>query len=78
MVRIYARDKDAEVYLVGKVTWDAKKKMMQYESFDEEHEGIIIGLEQGMSLGGGVLKGKELYDNLPYVLRGIRLWAVAS
>jgi len=66
------RDKDAKTIEIGTIEYDGGWKF-GFEGYDELKEW----LRQGVEFEGKLLKGKALFDKLPFIIRGDRIWVSA-
>ena len=71
-MKLFRRDSEANVIEMGTVEFiDGKLKFSGFkDSF------LLKWLQGGVWFGGELLSGKALFDKLPLVLSGDRLWAV--
>lgn len=70
-MKLFRRDKEANVIEMGTVEFDGRFK------FSFKDGGLKDWLERGVEFGGKMLTGQALFNKLPFILRGDRLWAVA-
>ena len=70
---LFKRDSDAKTIEIGTIEYDNGWKF-NFEGF----EGLKDRLMKGIQFEGKLLKGKRLFNKLPYVLRGDRLWVAMS
>jgi hypothetical protein len=73
MMKLFKRDKDAKTVEIGTVEYNKGWKF----GF-EGYEGLKDWLRGGVQFQGKTLKDKALFDKLPFVLRGDRLWVAAN
>jgi len=74
MVRIFRRDKDANVIEVGTVQVVGGK--VKFEGFEDSN--FVRWLRRGVQVKGETLTpddGEDFVENLPLALHGARLWA---
>ena len=70
-MKLFQRDSNANVIEIGTVTLAGDK--LKFSDFKDD--GLRKWLQRGIEFGGELLTGKSLYDKLPVILRGDRLWA---
>ena len=70
---LFKRDADASTVEIGVIEYDNGWKF-GFDGFD----GLKDRLKKGVQFEGKLLKGKRLFNKLPCVLRGDRLWVAAQ
>lgn len=70
-MKLIRRDSDANVIEIGTIEYDGQWKFAGHVS-----EGLQQWLKRGIEFGGKMLTDKALFDKLPFILSGDRLWAV--
>ena len=70
-MKLFQRDANANVIEIGIVTLEGNK--LKFSDFKDE--SLRKWLQRGIEFGGELLTGRSLYDKLPVILRGDRLWA---
>ncbi len=66
---LFKRDENAKTVEIGLIEYNGDWKF----GFDG-YDNLKDWLRKGAMFGGVLLEGRKLFDRLPYVLRGDRLW----
>ncbi len=70
-MKLFRRDTNANVIEIGIVTLVGDD--LKFSDFKDD--GLRKWLQRGIEFRSELLTGKSLYDKLPIILRGDRLWA---
>ena len=66
---LFKRDADAKTIEIGSIEYDGEWKF----DFDG-YEALKGWLKKGVRFEDVLLEGKKLFEKLPFILRGDRLW----
>ena len=73
-MKIYKRDSKGNVKIVGRVILKGSK--LSFSDFRDAK--LEERLQKGIEFRGQFFKGRALYNQLPIIFRGDRLWAAAN